>query len=113
MANININESKVFIRSEIYSPGRDEFGTQEEAECFVVIVERLDGHRLQHNAIFYGVKSGQSEDGFPLYTDVREQAKKAAETLIWNINNHGTINDEHWVEVEPRYGSEYYQVKYF
>ena len=109
MAKINIKESKIYVRSTIFYPSKDKFGDNEEAVCYNVIVERLDGHRLEHQRVFYGVLSGQTEKGYPIYTDVNRQALSDAKQLACDIENVGVIDDVYWNEIDSRYGSEYYK----
>ena len=110
MAKIVINEeNRVYVDCAIFSMGADEFGTDYTAESYFVVVERLDGHRLAHFHDFVGcIRHEDHEAGYVGFEDIREEAKAKADDLVDSILAVGSINDDHWSEFRPAYGSAYY-----
>ena len=109
MAKVNIQEARVSVACDLYLAGRTEDGEDYHAESYYVVVERLDGHRLAHFKTFPGCIRHEDQDcGYVGFQDVREEAKADADNLVAAIEDVGSINDDHWAEVDPAYGSAYY-----
>lgn len=105
-------EDKVYVRKDLYLAGNTEEGHPFEAEGFYVVVERLDGHRIAHNFFFEGAKWEEQYDpeygDISTWADIREEAQAKAEEVVRNILAYGKLNLDHWVEIDPAYGSAYY-----
>ena len=108
MAKINITEARVEVVCDLYLAGKDEFGHDYNAECYSIVITRLDGHRMAHDITWYGCETGTTEDGFTGFGDVRKEAKANADALVTRIEEAGIVDDAHWAEIDPAYGSDYY-----
>ena len=98
-------EYQVGVTSNLYQAGTDEEGQPYIAEVYSVVVEFLDGQRLEHRDAFCGAKVVQDEDGFG-FEDIREEAKGRAEDLATLIRETGDLS-----ECDPArslYGSDSY-----
>jgi hypothetical protein len=106
---MDIRDCLVNIHTDLYRAGYTEDGTEYSAECYYIVVERADGKRLAHPAIFKGCEVVENgEDGFFCFIDKRKEAFKLAETLLHRIDCFGSINESLWNETEPAYGSPYF-----
>lgn len=116
MPKLNINDADVMVVTDLYLAGKTEDGEDYNAECYYVVVERRDGKRLAHSTVWNGCETGDTPScpeegdagGDAYFADIRKEAKAEAETLALRVEEVGVIDDAHWVELEPSYGSEYY-----
>lgn len=99
------------------------FGITEDGEDFVgeilfITAELEDGSRYSHFANFPTSSEEVDEDHGPYFTDLREEARTKAETLLArieaelgrSIKTHGAdcLNPDYWTEIAPAYGSKAY-----
>jgi len=108
MKTLNIKGWKVEVRSDLYLAGKTEDGEDYTAECYYVTIERSDGKMYAHNEIYYGAKREETENGYPIFLDYREDAKIHVDYLKNRIKGREEINLDYWSLMEPSYGSEYY-----
>lgn len=106
---IDIKGWKVGVYSDLYVAGRTEDGSDYTAEVYMVEAVRPDGRRMVHEVCFEGAVKETSPDGFDFFGDVRKSARKSADILAGNVRKRGYIDDTHWNEGRPVYGSEYYE----
>lgn len=103
----------VSVYSDLFEVGLTEDGESAISEEYFVCLERPEGNRWRHKVSFKGSQMKLSEEGVPYYPDLRDQAREKAEHLaqrvVSHLNNQGIIKFEHWVEIDPAYGSEHYQ----
>ncbi len=106
---MNIDKWDVFVECDLYDAGKTEDYEDYLAECYYIVIERSDGKRYAHFTTFYGVERKEMyEDGYIAFCDCRKDALKQAKKLQYNIKKKKEINLDHWNEMAPSYGSEYY-----
>ncbi len=89
-----------------------EDGETYTAECYYVVIEK-DGVRFAHDKIFFGCETSIDEEyGVIFFKDTRDQALSDVNKLQRKIRNSNKINRDHWIEIEPSYGSEAYCKKF-
>lgn len=105
---MNIKGMKVRIDDPLYKVGVDEDGSDFSAECYVVQVETPCGRRFSHEHRFLTSQPFYTEEGYEGFTDEREEKRAQAERLADRVRSAGRINLDHWIEVQPVYGSQAY-----
>ena len=92
---------EIYVRSDLVSNGRNEFGTEQEKTEYYIIAESETGQRLRLNSVSVVNRE---------YTD--EQCIQYLENTVSKIKNHltagGKLNPDLWDEIDPRYGSQRY-----
>ncbi len=83
---------------EIYSrdylvPSTDEEGYPSSETRFEIIAEFSNGRRFRHNNSFDNI----------------DAANELSDKIQASVNNGVILNRDYWNEVEPAYGSQYYQ----
>lgn len=96
------------IGSDLYVAGRTEDGFDYTAEVYFITATNARGDRWRHGSCFPGCAPEQDEEGYTHFGDIREIARKEAETLLARMVSRGTINLAHWREDSPVYGSSAY-----
>jgi hypothetical protein len=99
--------------STLQSFGYTEDGEEFIGEVFFIQAEDSNGNRWSHDYTFPGVKVGyDSEYGVKWFEDVRDVAKKEAQSLLDRIKASGIDSVDgrpHWFLDSPAYGSIAYQ----
>jgi len=104
-----VKTDRVYVASDLYCAGYTEDGSKRYAECYKIVIQREDGHRISLNSKeWYTITRNVSEEGFVYFTDEREKCRFAAEKLVASIEKKGVINLDYWTEIEPAYGSDWY-----
>jgi hypothetical protein len=120
MRRLTMSGYEAHLSSEAYVAGKTCDGYPYTAECYLVCAENADGRRFEHVARFPGCRVEEVEiddgdycDTFTSFEDIREEAAAKASALVDRINAHlargGELDMNHWVEVDPAYGSVEYQ----
>jgi hypothetical protein len=102
----------VEVGSDLYVAGRSDDGTDYTAEVYLVIVEFADGQRWAHSRTFPGCNVEQDEEGYSHFGDIRVAAEADASRLADRVRAALTagrvLNDAHWNDYYPVYGSRPY-----
>lgn len=97
------------IVSDLYEAGLACDGHPFTAECYFIELTRPDGRRWRLNKAWFTAKQVEDyEHGEVYWADLREEKKLEALEIIDRIQHIGQVNLEHWSEVQPSYGSEFY-----
>ena len=100
------------VREDLVDLGRDEDGSVVVGRSFYVVAEDEAGHRWAHSHSFLDHVRAVDEDGLR-YWARRDGADAGAERLLARVEAHvaagGRLASEHWVEIDPAYGSAAYQ----
>jgi hypothetical protein len=100
----------VSVVSDLYQAGTTEDGHPYIAEVYFVQVTFPDGRRLRHVMNWAGCRPHyDQESGYTVFEDVRPEATAKAQRLCDRVVTAGRIDEAHWNEVDPAYGSEQYQ----
>ena len=102
------SDDRVYVHADLYEAGRTEDGTPYTADVYYIVVESKDGKRLAHTKRWWTADKETSPDGFDFFGDLRKEMKAAAEAVVERIKEVGSINFDHWEEIQPAYGSDYY-----
>lgn len=101
--------------SDLFNYGMTEDGEAFIAERYYILAESDNGQRWAHTARFDAVKKiegGEDCDGMVFFEDHRQEASDKAEALAERIrlflNAGGKLDPLHWIETDPRYGSNAY-----
>ena len=100
--------------SDLYEAGRKDDGHPFIAERYFAQLEDANGRRWRHNAAANSaINLGYDENGEgPYYADNRQEAQNKIGKLVARVNAHlaagGSINFDHWYEVDPAFGSDEY-----
>lgn len=106
---LKVSELDIDVISLLYVAGHDEYGREYYAETYVVRATDGKGNRWLHNRSFPGcVSAWTEEDGYPVFSDIRPQARASAMRLLDKILRTGQINLDYWTEERPVYGSRAY-----
>jgi hypothetical protein len=102
--------------SDLFNYGMTEDGTPFIAERYFIEAEATNGQRWIHTARFDSVvkvDGGEECDGMVFFEDHRQEASDKCEALAERIrlfmNAGGKLDPVHWIESDPRYGSNAYQ----
>lgn len=102
--------------SDLFNYGMTEDGEAFIAERFYIMAEADNGQRWVHTARFDSVVKSYGDedcDGMVFFEDHRQEASDKAEALAVRIrlfmNAGGKLDPMHWIESDPRYGSDAYQ----
>ncbi|QOI70975.1 hypothetical protein pEaSNUABM50_00035 [Erwinia phage pEa_SNUABM_50] len=91
----------VYVRSDLVSNGRNEFGTEQEKTEYYIIAESSSGQRIRLDSVSIVNRE---------YTD--SQCTEYLERIVTKIKNHlaggGKLNLDYWYEIDPCYGSQRY-----
>jgi len=102
-------EDTVSVVCDLYLAGHTEDFQEYHAECYYIVIQRLDGHRISHFMVFDGaIRHEDADCGYVGFQDVRKEAKAKADDLVARIMQAGVVDLDHWRECEPAYGSAYY-----
>lgn len=98
------------IVSKLKSYGHTEDGEEFVGEAYMIWAEKANGERLCHFHLFDGVNVELTEEGIPMFIDVRESAKAAAERLLARIEAENPdfetcADSKYWGWIPARYGS--------
>jgi hypothetical protein len=96
----------IYATSDLYKAGLDEDGYAYSAEFFYVVVELKDGRTFKSDDFFLGCKTGVDDEGEPVFEDVRDEAKKAAEALA-DSYRQGRIDLDSFHEFKSDYSDWY------
>jgi hypothetical protein len=100
--------STVEVVSDLYEAGKRDDGHPFIAEVFFVSITFANGERFRHYASFRGCAVHRDEEGESYFEDTREAARAAAQQLVDRVLASDRINELHWDEVDPAYGSDAY-----
>lgn len=103
----------IFVRDDLVKIGVTEDGEDDIASRFYVVVETPDGRRFAHDRGFMDVEPRfDPVEGRYLQRVQLASPEAQAEALRAKIERHlkagGKLDDAHWNEVDPCYGSEAY-----
>lgn len=102
-------DDKVFVRADLYDAGITEDGSPYTAEVYSIVVESRDGfRRVLTSKSWFTAPGDTSPDGFMFFGDLRKEMKAEAEAVVKRIQDKGIIDLDYWMEIQPRYGSDYY-----
>lgn len=91
----------VYVRSDLVSNGKNEFGTDQEKTEYYIIAESDDGQRLRLMSI--ALRNIE-------FTD--QECIDRLEKLVSKIDKHleagGLLDSKYWEETDPCYGSKRY-----
>lgn len=105
MDQMDITGMDVTVITNLYCAGMTEDGEYYTAETYSVLVEDINGNRWVHEVEFKGCSVETLEDGFKIFHDIRQEASKQAHILKRRVTMAQSINLDHWVEIDPAYGS--------
>jgi hypothetical protein len=103
------------VRDDLVDLGRDEDGSVIVGRSFYVVAEDAAGRRYAHDRSFLDhVQRYDEEDGGHFWGRRWDgDAEREAAALLARIEAHvaagGALNEAHWDEVDPAYGSAAYQ----
>lgn len=103
------------VREDLVDLGRDEDGSVVVGRSFYVVAEDEAGHRWAHDRSFLDrVAAYDAEEGGRYWAHREEGAAEAeADRLLARIEvavaAGRRLDAEHWVEIDPAYGSAAYQ----
>ncbi len=106
----------ITVFSELYEVGPTlDGGPIIGSESFVVAWLR-GGRRFRHDRTFVShINTGEfDDDGYPIYMLTHDQAQRAVNRLVERIQSSYdeqgfiTLDDAHWSEMDPEYGSQAY-----
>lgn len=101
------------VRSDLFElPGRDEDGELAVGTVWYVIAEAADGRRWSHSMSFKQHGMVDYEEGrFPgiINCTAEAQAEALCERITKAVAAGRRLDEEHWTQIDPCYGSEAYQ----
>lgn len=100
-------------RDDFYIAGQFE-GDNIIGSKYYVVAQAEDGSQWAHNRSFLSLRQVYDSDwGDYVFMHEKQQAVAAIEKLSLRIQQHlqagGSIDMQHWYEIDPAYGSEAYQ----
>ena len=102
------------VRDDLVDLGRDEDGSVIVGRSFYVVAEDAAGRRWAHAHSFLDhAKRYDEEEGAYWARRWNNEAQDAVVALLARIEAHvaagGALNEAHWDEIDPGYGSAAYQ----
>ena len=88
-------------RSDLYEGGYTEDGERMIHEAHYVVIEVPDGRRWAHSHSFRTEKMRKAE--------AMTKSEALAEKIFQHLASGKKLDMEHWVEIDPAYGSKAYQ----
>ena len=105
MARVDIYKGcELIVNSKVKVIGKDRDGFEYTDNTLFLQLEEPCGRRWDHVIEFDTCV--QTDKGFH---SVKESAEKIVESLRYRVLSRGYIDDTHWIETAPKYGSEAYQ----
>ena len=95
-------ESQYYVRSDLYSAGRDMDGDEYIAEVYLLVKDGVNGTRSIHTDTFKGAETWDDGGGCYGWADVRDEAYATAIARLAEVKD----TDEGWYESEPVYGTD-------
>ena len=89
-----------YVRSELYNAGNTEDGYPYHAEIYIIIREFENGTRFAFNESFKGAEAWNDGEGGCGFSDVREDALKAAEARLVEVTDS---TDDCWGQIDSAY----------
>ncbi len=100
---------QVSVITELFAVPSFDFPEPEHYERFVIQIQTAKGRRFRHYVSFPAVVPAHHEDGERFYRRdeaAQDRAQALADRVKAHLRKGGKLNQEHWGEGAPAYGSQ-------